>query len=1078
MRRMADLRPVFSLTILAAAVTLIVSAGNALRGSGSAGDDEDTEVQPGLLAIYGQRLTSGYENQATISLRRDEPLDSRPNVERPPHDSDLFICRYETKPAFLLSRNETPDSRLETDRWEADWSGVIRIPRSGAYRFSMVHSGPTSIKIGSRVVRIEEQSSDTPTAGDAIELPSGLSRIRIRFTSSEAAPKLKLYWESRDFPRESIPPYALGHLKESSSNDTIGRAVERDSKFVRGRLAVEDQSCVACHWARSAVTISEVLMSRRGPRLTNAGQRLKAAWIYHWLGDPQALRPQAVMPRLFADDRAGEIERMAVAMYLASQGATLKEATESIDANVATQGEQFFNRIGCIVCHEAHGAEPSRATLSSLGQKTTLAALTDYLKDPLAIDPAGRMPGFNLNAGEAKSIAAYLIGRDNKPVAQKASSAHGLRPEAAATKELELPKLPPIDELRDALLDGGELTAKESLILSDEKVRQRLVSFGRRVIQQKNCAACHEFVPAGERAPLAAMHAQHDFREIAFRPSGGCLAEPKDQYDGKVPQFGKSFDRSAAVEFLKVAATAPGTAAPGEEARLTLERFNCLGCHERDGHGGLAPDVIKRLAENQTPEAADLVRPPQLTGVTGKLLAGYINAVLLDGRRSRPWMTLRMPQFSKEAIANLPAGLAALDAEPLHSLPDASPIPPPTEDAVLSDAGRTLVGSKGFGCTKCHDMLGVPSRGTRGPDLAQMTGRVNFAWYDRWMADPQRIQPGTRMPTVFLNGKSPYQDILGGDPVKQRLAIWRYLANCKNLPPPDGLEERVASDAANGVERYQCLRTFLPDVTPRSMAIRFANGVHLAYDLQACRLAYAWSGDFLDLSPVWEGRGGNPAGIKGHVFWHSPAGFPWDVTPSSGAVPDFTGRGTDTSLGAALPYDFKLHPTRLDFRGYHLDEAGPTFRYELQLDGGRKASFTEQVVSLHTPMADGALRTATVAAPAGQTIWLNVATSEQPPEWTTTDGNSRKLDQPDKSAPGDAVLRCTTDGKPVVVHLRTVPPGAAWLASKQKDKWHLVLRFNSASDEKPARIDLVTLSPTNSSEVQRVMLDEAHPQSP
>ena len=289
------------------------------------------------------------------------------------------------------------------------------------------------------------------------------------------------------------------------------------------------------------------------------------------------------------------------------------------------------------------------------------------------------MPGFNLNPGEAKSIAAYLIGRDNKP-----------------PKSLELPKLPPIDELRDALLDGGELTAKESLVLPDEKVRQRLVSFGRRVMQQKNCAACHEFVPAGERAPLAATRAQHSFTEIAFRPSGGCLAESNGHYDGKVPQFGKSFDRSAAVEFLKVAATAPGTSAPGEEARLTLERFNCLGCHERDGQGGLAPDVIKRLAENQTPEAAELVRPPQLTGVTGKLLAGYINAVLLDGRRSRPWMTLRMPQFPKEAIASLPAGLAALDAEPLHNMPDASSIPPPTEDDVLSEAGLCARRLKGL----------------------------------------------------------------------------------------------------------------------------------------------------------------------------------------------------------------------------------------------------------------------------------------------------------------------------------------------------------------------------------------------
>ncbi len=1020
------------LKILSLAPTFIAVAAVSTAGADGASTDneEAPERLPGLVA--------SYTDLAGASI----------------------LSRYEAEPVIMLGRGETPHPRLPKKDWRVVWSGVINITRPGTYRFSAVRSGGMFLTLNDQAVSYEGRYSTTGMVSVPVKLAFGDSKITIEFDSDEWPPKFIMYWESDRFARERIPSYVFGHIKDSDSEKAARIEIESDSRFVAGRLAVEERSCIACH-RRGGNAVSESLISRLAPRLTKAGQRLKAAWIYHWLGDPQAMRPEAVMPRLFADDKTGDLERQAVVMYLASQGDALKEATDSIDAKAAAQGEQLFNRIGCIVCHEARGSEPSRATLSTLGQKTTLAALTEYLKDPLAIDPAGRMPGFNLNTAEAKSIAAYLIGRDNKQVTS-----------------LELPNLPPIDELRDALLDGGELTAKESLVLSDEKVRARLVSFGHRVMQQKNCAACHEFVPTGEHAPLVATHAQRDFREVVFRPSGGCLEEPKNKYDGKTPQFGKSFDRSAAVAFLKIAATGPGTSAPGEEARLTLERFNCLGCHERDRRGGLAADVIKRLAENQTPEAADLVRPPQLTGVTGKLLAGYINAVLLDGRRSRPWMTLRMPQFPKEALASLPEGLAALDAEPLCNVPDASSIPPPTEDAVLSDAGRTLVGSKGFGCTKCHDMLGAPSRGTRGPDLAQMTERVNFAWYDRWMADPQRIQPGTRMPTVFLNGKSPYQDILGGDPVKQRLAIWRYLANCKNLPPPDGLEERVAIDAAKGVERYQCLRTFLPDVTPRSMAIRFANGVHLAYDLQACRLAYAWSGEFLDLSPVWEGRGGNPARIKGRIFWHSPAGFPWEVTPSSGAAPEFTGRGSDTSLGAALPYDFKLHPTRLDFRGYHLTETGPTFRYELQLDGGRKASFTEQVVSLHTSAADGPLRSATIAAPAGQTIWLNVAASEQPPEWTATGGNSGRLDQPDKSAPGDAVLRCATDGQPIVVHLRSGPPGAAWLASKQKDKWQLVLRFNSSGEEKPSRIDLVTLSPANSAELQPVIDNERQSQNP
>ena len=242
--------------------------------------------------------------------------------------------------------------------------------------------------------------------------------------------------------------------------------------------------------------------------------------------------------------------------------------------------------------------------------------------------------------------------------------------------------------------------------------------------------------------------------------------------------------------------------------------------------------------------------------------------------------------------------------------------------------------ARGFGCTKCHDFLGAVSTGTRGPDLAKVAERVHFAWYDRWMIDPQKIQPGTRMPTVFLNGKSPYVDVLGGDAAQQRLAIWHYLSHAKDFPPPEGLEPPKPAEIANAKSgEYQTLRTFLPDVTPRSMAIRGPDGVNFAYDLQACRLAYAWSGDFLDTTPVWDGRGGQPARIKGPVFWHSPTGFPWDLTVSANSIPDFATHANDTALGAALPQDGKLHPTRLDFHGYRLVDGDPQFRYELRLDG-------------------------------------------------------------------------------------------------------------------------------------------------
>ena len=212
----------------------------------------------------------------------------------------------------------------------------------------------------------------------------------------------------------------------------------------------------------------------------------------------------------------------------------------------------------------------------------------------------------------------------------------------------------------------------------------------------------------------------------------------------------------------------------------------------------------------------------------------------------------------------------------------------------------------------------------------------------------------------------------------------------------------------------------MPDLSARAMAIRFDNGVHLGYDLQACRLGYAWSGGFVNMAPAWNDRGGGKIGLKGPVFWKSPAGFPWDVTESSSPIPDFSGRGSDVSLGAILKLDakFRCRPVWIS-SGYQLTAGGPTFRYELQLDGGQRAKFHETARSLHTDLADGVLRDATVEAPAGRIVWLNTADADAAPQWSTADGHSGQLDEIDKTAPAEALVRSMQDGKPLLLHLRS-----------------------------------------------------------
>jgi hypothetical protein len=476
---------------------------------------------------------------------------------------------------------------------------------------------------------------------------------------------------------------------------------------------------------------------------------------------------------------------------------------------------------------------------------------------------------------------------------------------------------------------------------------------------------------------------------------------------------------------------------------MAIARFRCQVCHERDGQGGLSADLYAHLTANQTEGEAELVRPPSLTGVARKLHTSALAGVLAGDERSRPWMALRMPRFPKPEMEALVTQLASADA----TLPDskdsnstAEPATPPG-DTSMAEAGRTLIGSRGFGCIKCHDVRGIPSGGTRGPDLARITRRVRHDWFNHWMTDPQRLEPGTRMPTVFLAGKSPYAEVLDGDPTRQRDAMWAYLSAGDELALPEGIESPSVATSAGPLSagRPWVLRTFLPEVSPRSMAIRFGGDVHAAFDAQNCRLAYVWQGDFVDLAASWTNRGGREAGLLGKVIWRSPAGFPWAISlDKSPVAPDFASQAADIALGGPVPAHDPQPNTRLHFLGYRLpprgasSSAGPTMRYEVQLPGGGRATFAETIRPLVTDEAVGLLREVEIQAPAGATALLNCATDAKSRELSTAKSRDLSTSGPPDGASSVPIMTLQDDEGPLVLSVRGAPAGASWLAAAEQ----------------------------------------------
>jgi mono/diheme cytochrome c family protein len=91
------------------------------------------------------------------------------------------------------------------------------------------------------------------------------------------------------------------------------------------------------------------------------------------------------------------------------------------------------------------------------------------------------------------------------------------------------------------------------------------------------------------------------------------------------------------------------------------------------------------------------------------------------------------------------------------------------------EAGRILTSPDYFNCFSCHMQGGKTPEGPKdgwAPDLAMARQRLNPNWILKWLKDPQKVQPGTKMPSFYPGGPD---NILGGKEDRQIEALRDYL---------------------------------------------------------------------------------------------------------------------------------------------------------------------------------------------------------------------------------------------------------------------------------------------------------------
>jgi len=553
------------------------------------------------------------------------------------------------------------------------------------------------------------------------------------------------------------------------------------------------------------------------------------------------------------------------------------------------RGRELFEDLGCAACHRPESSAIGRRAgpdLSDAGARLSPHWMRKWLEDPQHFRTNTPMPAFSFMAPDRADITAFLATLTGT---NAAPTEPALTPELGAKgKELtgsigcaacHSADSFPLEGLGSKWKSAGRLARylsdplavnphgrmpslglkpDESAQLAAHLFQSRNPSFeaptlrgfdgdrirGRILVQYRGCLNCHTLRENG--VALQNHHAAPQLKALA--PNKGCLS---GRPSGHAARYSlAAADRDALNAFI----TSPDvSSAPTHDLPRLAKQLNCAACHELNGPAKLAFEA------NQS--------PPPLTDAGNKLRASWFNEVLLNHKRVRPWMTLRMPHFGEPArpltaLFAAHAGAEAGEGEKIAPLPAAQ---------LASGAKLVGLGDGGLSCITCHDFKGRRSVGDlRGPDMIEMHARIRGDWLRRWLRDPGRLQSGTAMPSFFSDMPAAQAD------AKIELLL-RTLASSRDLPLPEGLDAPPKDFKLVAHDEVVVLRTFIGESSHRSIAVGFPGGLSCVFDAEACRLRYVWTGGFLDVEPLWTGRGGGNAKTVGQRIFTAPNSFPLRV---------------------------------------------------------------------------------------------------------------------------------------------------------------------------------------------------------
>lgn len=441
-----------------------------------------------------------------------------------------------------------------------------------------------------------------------------------------------------------------------------------------------------------------------------------------------------VMPNF----RLSEEESRDIATYLFSLGKQTQwpDASFMDDPKLKDQGGYLIKQYGCANCHEIKGFEDEQR----IGKELTAEGATPIERLDFALlthDAEKNINPFSEKKYEAKE------GLEESWYNRKGFFEHKLEEpgiydkgkEKEARDHLRMPDPYLTPEWKNALTtfllgsvgaEGGNVPASFFYQPTD---RRKDIQDGWWVVKKYNCMGCHS-VQVGQKSVL------QDLPQY-LTPEG------KDQLPPALMTEGARVDPNWLLRFLTDPSLSNGNEDPTVRAHTGLTERN--NSSVQANNGGSSPTTSAQPRSNGNAPATGNATTTQANNDSPDLPpqpGANKNGVRL-------YLKARMPtfNFSPNELRALTRFFLAVSSQQEPFIKE--PVNPLTDQE--RTLARQLFTSQQAPCLKCH-LTGNPDhdKNASAPNFLQAGERLKPGWTFRWLLDPQKVIPGTAMPSELF----------------------------------------------------------------------------------------------------------------------------------------------------------------------------------------------------------------------------------------------------------------------------------------------------------------------------------------